>query len=242
VKKISALLIAPLITLASFTAYGSGPAFFGHSLLPYAGIDMQYRYMSYDKKQGDNVFKKTFPQANIYAGFRVNDYVGVELGYEITATRTRQVLLSPGQYEVGGDPIERGAFLSIIGVSRLHGLHTNLVGFYPILDYCPNLKLIGSIGVSNLRIILESIPVADEAGPIPPGDPYTRTYVARRNVLRLGGGFQHMVTPCVGLRGMINWEETSRFRHILPKQPATPDIYAVVKNSYSVSFGIFVNF
>lgn len=237
------LLSAPIIMLAASTS-SADSNFFDNSLTPYIGADAQFRQMKFDPNRGANVFKKNFPQGNIFAGLKFSDYVGIEVGFEGTNKRSRNSRILPSQYSVGGEPVQPNdaahpsRFQDNISTARIHGPHVNMVGTFALLDD-PRLALIGSIGVSRLKMSLRYTAHIDDEGFLG----ISRNFVQRKSILRLGAGIQHMITDCIGVRGVLSWENTGKFNHILPRETGVhPSVFAAVKNSFSYGFGVFVNF
>jgi hypothetical protein len=241
VKRKLSLFVAPIILMAANSSVLASD-FSAHNLTPYVGIDVQFRQMSFDKNHGNNVFRKNYPQGNVYAGLKFNDYIGVEAGFEGTNKRSRNARLFVGQYSIGGDPVPTipgvTTFEDSITTAKIHGPHINVVGTFPILDDS-DLALIGSVGISRLKVSLKYKATQDEAGPLS----IIRTFAKRKSILRLGGGIQHMITDCVGVRGMVTWQNTAKFKHISAKEVAThPSGFAKLKNSFSYGLGVFINF
>src|SRR5690348_3147210 len=92
IKKIlNATLAGSMVTMAA-----SAVAFdWDKGLIPYVGLDAQYRSMEFKKDRGNNIAAKSYPQGNIFVGLRFCDYWGVEFGYQGTNNKKRDVTLQP---------------------------------------------------------------------------------------------------------------------------------------------------
>ncbi|MBS0423812.1 MAG: outer membrane beta-barrel protein [Proteobacteria bacterium] len=208
------------------------------NLIPYIGADAQWRHMEFKEDYGKNVTKKNYPQANIYAGLKLHENVGFEVGYEQSSTLKRKTTL-PGVATVFGISLP-----AILGnnqynlKTKINAFHANLVGFFPLSEeYC--VQLIGSLGVARSKIKMSlNIPVFDSRAPL---STIHRDFSKRKWIPKIGVGLQHMLTCQFGIRGMVNWEETSRFKNISVVN-VTSKYIAHTKNSYSLGLGAFYNF
>src|SRR5262245_49700944 len=106
IKK-SLAILAPLALLATSTSVCAlGPFDLDcFQPRPYLGGEAQIRFMNFDRDHGGNVVHRRYPQANLFAGVKLFDYVGLEAGYEASAKVHRDVRLVPGQFTVGGTAI-----------------------------------------------------------------------------------------------------------------------------------------
>ncbi len=92
------------ITLASLLTSSTAGAInseWWQGCKPYVGVDMQMRHMDFQDGYGDNLLSQHSPQRNLYAGLRLNDWIGAEIGYEATRTKTRNVTLHTGDIAAG---------------------------------------------------------------------------------------------------------------------------------------------
>lgn len=234
------VMSATLAGFASSAAAFDLPACPDMCLKPYVGGDIQLRTLQYGRDNGGNLFGKSFSQLNGYLGLELNEYVALELGYEYAFSRKRNVRIGPGQTAVGGDPVGAGGFEDSTAKVGLQGVHGSLVGKFPIWD-CPNLKLLATAGVTSLSVNLSNTPFADDFGPL--SGERDRTFRQEKLVARLGLGLQHMVTDCIGIRGLVVWEDTSQFKHMRPTQPnIDPSTFARLRSSFNYSLGLFMMF
>jgi len=207
-------------------------------LVPYIGADIQSRHMEFKKGYGDNITKKNYPQGNIYLGLKLNEYVGLEAGYERTKNvKTSKILLGSDMFLSTilqpGDP----TFATRINTrTKMSAFHASVVGFLPISEEY-RLQLIGALGIArmNLNMAME-IPIAD----------LRRVFSRKKWVPKVGVGLQHMLTCQVGVRAMASWEGTGRgsksAQDIRPLNQSQSELVARVKNSLNLGLGIFYNF
>lgn len=230
-----------LLASAAILSAVSAPAFSAEwSWNPYIGVDGGLRHLEFPQDLGGNIFDDNYPQGNLFAGFKFNDYFGVEAGFEYTKREKRTVTLVAGQFEAGGDALQPGQFQVNRGTGRVQAWHVNLVGTLPLSD-CYPISLFGMVGLASVKAKFSSQPLADDA--FPGGFPAgfgMRTFEKTKSVLRLAGGLQYMVLDCVGIRGMVSWENTNRLKNIYSKESAISQIS--LKNSTMYSFGIFYIF
>lgn len=197
-KKIVVGVLASVIGINSVAASG-------WDIQPYVGLDAQVRHMSFKQGFGDNMFKHYSPQGNVYGGLKFSRYVGLEMGYEFTQTRSRDSKLSAGDVSLGSKVEDIMEACSFHSKAKLKGPHMDVVGFYTFDNRYP-LQLIGSVGVSVLTATFErqTVQVASQATNT------VRKIERTKAVARLGGGIQHMFTKNIGARLTVNWINTAR--------------------------------
>lgn len=226
----------------------------------YAGVDAQIRRMHFQKNFGGNVLQHRYPQANVFAGVKFNDYVGIEAGYEFTkkqrSTRTHRVgEVVFGELIPPNDPI----FLSVTHTSRasskLNGANVNLVMFLPFCEQY-NTQFIGSMGMaylkSRVRNIFTTTSVSaefDDAGDLigttTVADAVTHDYKKRKYVPRISAGLQHITDCCVGIRLLATWENTAKLKnHGKDALTGTrhPDDISKPDKSWQIGLGVFTPF
>ena len=207
---------------------------------PYIGIDAQIRHMNFTKGFGDNLFRNIYPQCNTYLGVKFNDYFGIELGYQASKKQTRIVSLNTGAINLGTAVPAPASPVVFASDSKIQGAHINLVAFYP--TYSDELELFASIGVGRLKAQFTRFTISIGNGPVPSSLPTTFKFTQSQTVARINTGFQKMISDCIGFRGTIGWENTSRFKAIT-SSPITRRLTEIrLKNSIVYSLGIFANF
>lgn len=243
VKKQLALLTAPVILLA---AAGTAVADMDFGCLtPYVGVDAQMRHMGYQKQFGGNSLKKNYPQGNFFAGLKFNDCVGVELGYEISTKKSHSRTL-PNTDVVFGRTINFAPPFTFTSTStassKIHGWNLNLVGYLPVLCEDNSLSLIGSVGVAQLKVRAHTKirTTVFEPGETPVFTDANLHFHKSKAVLRLAGGAQYMMTECIGVRGLVTWENTSKFK--MHRLRETARFVAKPKNTFIYGLGVFTQF
>jgi len=202
-------------------------------VVPYVGADAKWYHMPFKKGFGDNLTESNYPQANGFLGIKLNNFVGVEAGYEVAASKTRNATESDGGTYFGvAIPSGTGA-LNAVTETKIHGFNVNLVGFLPVSEEYA-LDLIGSIGLARLKLDitnnLPSLAVQEEK------------FSQEKWVPRLSLGLQHMLAKQFGVRATVGWEKTSSFDNLVPTDAPGSTLIAKVKDSTSVGFGLFYNF
>lgn len=218
-------------------------------LVPYVGADAQWRHMGFKKGYGDNITKKNYPQGNVYIGVKLNQYVGLEAGYERTTTVKKNTNVLGDEITLGTtlNPIDPTVVTQLNSKTKISAFYANVVGFLPICEEY-RLQLIGSLGIARTRLHMTvDIPVlnnqtlssADAAD-------LHRVYLKKKWVPKIGVGLQHMFTCQLGVRAMLGWEGTARgsspVRDIRPLNRPTSEFTARIKNSLNVGLGLFYNF
>jgi hypothetical protein len=193
--------------------------------------------MKYMEGMGDNLFKPKSPQGNIYAGLRLNDYVGIEAGYETTPMRTRGVEIQAGERSLGLSPMLPPE--KHLTKSKIKGWHGAIIGFFPIVDRADGkLEAMGYIGTIRLKVFNQDILFANKSGPLNILTT-SRTFVSRKSLLKLGAGFQYTVNH-TGFRFMLGYENSKRFNRMAPNENAKSQKRLGIKNSFLMGIGFFV--
>ncbi len=235
------LLPVLLIGATSVMADDSG-------LTPYVGLDAQLRHMSYKSGFGGNLFNHNYPQGNVYVGLKFNNCIGIEVGFTGGPKRSRDTVLQFGDVNLGtalNTPLD-AIFAPIVynTSTKVSSLHADIIGFYPL--GC-DIQLYGSVGASRLRARFTRASVAFSGGSLLGTDSAIPEKFARsKTVLRLGIGLQQMLTCNVGIRGGINWENTSKLNNITAPISVIPDgsFQPVIKlkDSFTYNLGVFWQF
>ncbi len=156
------------------------------SLGPYVGIDFQMRDMGFKQGFGDNIFEKQYPQGNFFVGLMLNEYLGIELGYERTLRRTRSSSFAPGDTILGNVVnVGSGEFVSR---GELYGPNINLIGIYKPCQEYP-LEIFGSIGAAYLTAKFDRNLVQFNNSPFS----LLRTFERERTVWRVCAGLQYLL-------------------------------------------------
>ncbi len=188
----------------------------------------------------NNLFKENYPQGNIYVGTKFNDCFGVELGYEATNQRDRTASTVSGDPYLG-QVVPLGVNFTTETKSKIKGFHANLVGFWPIWEeYC--VSLIGSLGVANLKLDATHVQTTLNGAPNPNIAQTFLKFSKEKWVPRAMIGAQYMIMDQLGLRATVNWENTSKFNKIAPKNNAVSILRASTENSINLGLGLFFNF
>jgi hypothetical protein len=226
-------LLKGLITLAIFSsvttmACASG----GVYLAPYIGADAQFRFMSFRNEYGSKNFRNHYPQANIYAGLKFCDYLGLEGGFYSSTDFTRGSTFGENERNLG---IVLPASGNAIGAARIQGWHINAVGFLPVSEcYC--LTALAYIGAAQSKVTLRYI--ITDIGGFP--DDFTANFSQTKTIMRAGAGIQHMISDCIGVRWLAGWEDTSKFSAI--RTTTDPNLLVKLKSSVVLSLGLFAIF
>ena len=228
-------LIAPVLLL------GATHAMAEDYLTPYAGIDAQVRHMNFKKGYGDNLFAHNTPQANLYAGLKFNEFVGIEIGVEGNSKKNKTKIVRAGDTFLG-QPILLGISQTTYhATDKTTSFHANLIGFYPIT--CDN-QVYASVGAARIKshFTTRAITVLDDQGQSVFDSPLrTENFKKNKTVLRLGVGMQQMLTSNAGVRAGVTWENTSKLRDIKASGRTTPERIKLEDN-FSYNLGLFWKF
>jgi len=209
-------------------------------LTPYVGADAQFRHMNFKSNYGDNLFEHHSPQGNVYAGIRVNDYLGLEAGYESSFRTSRTVVLGAGYISAGVPANPATTSAQFTSTLRINGPHLNILGVFPISEEY-RLKFVALAGIASLKANLQRrLNYTTAAGGTTVLNQLT-TFENRKTVLRFGGGLEHMLTKHWGVRASLVWENTARLQ-VPSTNPASPRALVQTKNTTIYSLGAFFKF
>lgn len=163
----------------------------------YLGVDAALRYMTWKKGYGDNVFRRSGWQPNVYAGLQLNPYLGFEVGYESLNNKQRSTIITgTPPLIVLGNPLDDD-LVSINSSVKLHGWHFNATGTYPLS--CGSIELLGTVGFAYLKTTQQFIFVGGQNGLLPRGT-LVATFSKSKLVPRLSFGTQYKITENLKLR------------------------------------------
>lgn len=209
-------------------------------LTPYVGADAQFRHMNFKTNYGDNLFEHHSPQGNVYAGMRINDYLGIEAGYESSFRTTRTVVLGAGYISAGVPASPTTTSAQFTSTLRINGPHLNILGFFPISEEY-RLKFVALAGIASLKANLQRRLNYTTSAGVTTTSNTVSTFENRKTVLRLGGGLEHMLTKQWGVRAGFVWENTARFQ-VPSTSPTSPRALVQTKNTTIYSLGAFFKF
>lgn len=229
---------------------------------PYAGIDLQQKGFTFAKNYGKEVFAPRSLQNNVYIGYRLNEYFGLEGGYQSTHNEVKTTHILAGQFVLGQwfAPDGTLAPLSFYLVSqtkvRMQGPHFNVAGYLPL--YRDKIELMAAVGITFLTVKLMYRQLSGMNGREPlagygPPDvaDSTNHFSCTRVIPRLSLGIQHALSESLGVRASMVYEFTSRFKSMASKDPQNPpsvllpgngDLRATLRNTITYGLGLYLKF
>ncbi len=202
----------------SGTVFAGGVLEFSPSL-PYVGADVYQRNVTMVNGLGSESLPNRMPQGNLYIGTWLNDYIGVEGGWMFTEHKSRVAYNNIIEL---GVPLDPTAFPAEFKVAKntltINGPHLDIVGQMPI--GC-TLRLLGSVGMSVLKITATNYPLATEGGAVVPADAEetTKRFRSRRAVPAFGVGVMYPLSEMFTIRLLARYEMTSKFKNMQAKFP-----------------------
>ncbi len=193
---------------------------------PLLGVDGQYRNMEFQEGFGDNLWKETYPQANIYGGLRFGSYFGLVVGHENSKTRDQTVNLAAGENFLGVPLAATGA---LRGSSNIKGTYVQVMGYYP-LSFMKSTEIFLGIGAIHNKLDLEIQPLN--------GDPI-QNYHETDTHAKVEFGVQKIICNHFGLRVVGGWENTSAFENLKPVQTPNTARNVNLNDTWTVGAGFF---
>jgi opacity protein-like surface antigen len=203
---------------------------------PILGADFQHRNMEFEDGFGDNLWKETYPQVNLYVGMRFGSYFGFVVGHENSKTRSQTVQLSTGERLLG---VPLGGTSTFHASSDIKGTYAQIMGYLP-LSFLNSTELFLGIGVIHNKLNLEYQFIGDAGGlfEIPDLFDYHETDTHAKVEL----GIQKIICNHFGLRAVAGWENTSEFNNLRTDQnPSAANSLRQVnlKDTWTVGAGFF---
>lgn len=235
--KSSALATLLSFSVSAVTQANEGLFGMGKNLNLFVGVDGQMRSMGFEDRFGDNLFAKHLGQYDVYGGVRLFRYFGLMLGYEKTSNKGRSVVINEGEEYLGilllpGDGIEGHRTQT-----EIKGVHFDLMGFFPL---CPkyNVDIFATAGLTRNHLRLEDNFFSQDGFPLVPV--VLNHWDAKKTMSRFTAGLQSVFFEHVGIRAMVGWENTSKFKDLKPlENPASLTILKS-KNSFVYGVGLFI--
>lgn len=257
-SKLKTLISILFITSSSFSTMGY--ALQGtYNIDAYSGVDTKIRRMEFKKNFGNKVFKDPFyTSLNIFVGCKMNQYFGIEAGYESSDKKFSSKRGKNGSSLFGYNLIDNIQGLDNItnlfnSRSKISGFNINLMGFAPINDE-RNINLIGSVGLANLRsktvfdlfeICEKNIVLDDQDNINVQTFSHIRSIYKNRIVtVSINTGIQYLANQNFGIRALVGWENTDKIK-IQGKDRETGkkvNEYAKFKDSITYRIGFFIPF
>lgn len=209
------------------------------ALKPYGGLEYVQRSLVFKEGYGKGDFNQRLPQAHVFLGIQINDYLGLEAGYlfsqavtKISFAENRQAL---GQ--VLDDPVDQYTAENKI---NLTGPQISLVGRLPFGT--SKFSVLGSIGFSLLNLKARHMRVAESGIQLSPSEIIDRIrhFSSKKVVPKCMFGLGHQLTDSIGMRILMGYEKTSQFKNITPKESKILSI--TLKNATLFSIGFTANF
>lgn len=231
-KRLTLFLVATLASASAFAMHWD--------FSPYVGIDGGWRQMEFAKYFGGKQLHKSYSQGNIFVGTKFNSCFGIELGYTRSQKRNKNVTALAGDNYLGSELLDPGESNATDSQSSIRGFNINLMGFYPVWK---DLELIGSVGASRDKLKAKFQPYNVDGTALTPtqqADAY-RSFSKSKTVLLVRAGAEYQLMKHLGVRLLIGWENTSKFKTMTPEQ-ANKASRASAKNSMNYSLGLSWHF
>lgn len=170
----------------------------------YVGIDYKFRRMGGMNANGfalNDVIGEHYSGAEIYAGYRFANDVGLSLGFEETGKISDNYVFFANQIFLNNT---QAAGTSSYFTNKLRAFNFDLNGYF---NFTPNLEAMGTLGLalwqSNMTGVVYNSSTSSYN--IYPSHHYGL-------VPRINFSLQYFLYKCFGLRGSLGWEGTDLYR------------------------------
>jgi len=239
-RKRSFLKFLQITSLVSFNfLLGTSQALDFSAFKPYGGLEYVQRSLAFKEGYGKGDFNKRLPQANVFLGIQVNDYLGLEAGYLFSQAVTR-TSLAVGGTRTFGAMLNQGEYVTSENKINLKGPQVNFIGRLPFGK--SGFSALCSIGASWLSLKATCKPLADERVILTPSDimQSKRTFSSKKVVPKVMLGLGYQFTDCIGVRVLVGYEKTQRFKNVVTREISMLRIS--LKNNTLCSIGLIVKF
>lgn len=227
-KNITSILISLLIC-ANACARG-----------PYIGANIGTKKLRFEPGYGDNLFEESLLLGNLFAGFKFNDYFGIEGGYENTIKNKRTSVLFMGDTNLGLKLLVNSA--KYISKIQLYSKHLGIIGTYPInsLGTNNNISIICYIGIKKMTAKLSRDRI--ELNSQPSYDFIKLDQNCNKNIVMFYFGTESYINKHFTIRIVLGWENTAKIRpfSINPSANGQSITTAKLKNALSYGVGIIL--
>jgi len=207
----------------------------------YAGLEFKYNNM---KPQGiwNKFFIKHHPGFVFYVGDKMNDYWGVDAGFDWTTEKSQSYTVGATQNIFG---LTNNAAQNELVTSKIR-LKS---GYLDLNAYLPLQKLISSID-NETYYLLATVGISFTKPSVEINTPTTTSNFdgfvqnikgVNQRFVRLGLGAQGMITEFIGVRAMWRWANTSQI-HIKGDSAALSNYNHLFKDNYAYSLGLIYKF
>lgn len=200
----------------------------------YTGVDGHYRSLNMPTEFGGNVFSKHYPGMNAFFGARVNDYLGVEVGYHTTNNKNSHVVVKDHDKVLG--VYVHGGAQHHLSSGSMNGHYVILNGYYPIGKINNNpLEAILYVGLARNKIQYKNVLIMANSAPQNINSSIL-IFNAVKPLIKAGVGFQYDYCHCV-IRFTFNYENLNRFNKVR-SQNNNKDYMMKIKDSFHFGVGI----
>ncbi|HXH55537.1 MAG TPA: outer membrane beta-barrel protein [Gammaproteobacteria bacterium] len=238
-RKRSFLKFLQIILLAGFNfLLGTSQALDFSTLKPYGGLEYVQRSLVFQEGYGQGDFNKRLPQANVFFGVQINDYLGVEAGY-LFSPPVKKTSIATGRTFFGSILDQNEAIISENKIN-LTGPQMNVVARLPFGT--SGFSAIGSLGVSYLTLKSSVKMLAHGQVIFTPSEAMQmeRHFSLKKVVPKVMFGLGYQFTDSIGARILMGYEKTSQFKNISPKEESPFKVS--LKNNVLCSIGLAIKF
>lgn len=223
--------ISPLFSNPCYDLWG-----WCDGIIPGAGFDFKWTHLS-GKRDWKFAFPKYYPEGNLYFLARFHKYFSLELGYEQSVRRSKDVLFPQGGQFFGHN-------LSGFAYRRSTEIRLPHADLNYLLCLTDNLEFLGSVGVGDMLVKTKQQLLQNTANNADIANALLNLRLRHTAVFRARLGLQWLVTPCIGMRAMAGFDNSGHI-HVRDSETFFRNnqiLWRPFKEAVSGSIGLFVQY
>lgn len=222
----------------------AAPAVSGHELFrPYVGVGAQVLKLELDKAYGKPLFRGTVPGTTAFAGVRVGDFMGIELGYNYFSRRKEARLDANDIFPGTGQTVVQftaASFIRYKTQTLIKDFNLGITGYLPLESIAcafNKTEMFATLGLSRTSVRMRLQEIEDPLGPI--ANARIDTFKQKRTIPIARVGLQQNITENINVSLFSEWKRLNSFKM---KSPTNPNNNVELRLKNSLSYGLRVGY
>jgi hypothetical protein len=203
----------------------------------YAGIDIMKLTATTKDKYGSNAYYKSPLAYGVSAGYKFDDNLFAEVGYEFTGNKERTNRIGAGDFLPGAILQGAGTFDVLKTKLKLQHLNAYFGYNFNMDDYLADVDLTLAAGLSLTKLKAQQEVLENEVGALNQAaiDASRRSFSKTKVVPTIKATAGYKLNENVSVRCSASWKQLSGFK---PKSEENPAAATQIKLKNSMSFGL----